>query len=604
MQNNWNILVLIICLVIGAVVTWQEIRRVNKRLLSWRILAVIIAIAALAGIAIPISFQKKISVDNQTEAVLVTDGFNPASSSAYKNLKQFTINPALKKRHPKLVLVDELAHLYTDSGITRLHILGDGLSAYQLSQLHNLPASFHPGQIKQGVTTVNWNTRIKNGDELKVQGTYKNTSANKIKLVLQGLGTSLDSVFVKPGETGTFELKNTPKISGKAVYRLLTISGIDTVDNGSIPFQVDSTAPLKVLMLTSSPDFESRFLKNWLSEKGYKVAVRSAISKDKFRTEFINTPAIPLENISGSVLDQFDLLIGDLSALKTFSRQNSAALQKAVTEKGFGVIIRADSAAGNSWLQNSFKTALSPRRDTLAYPILLQGNQQPLTRITTGPLSIQFQDGMRPLVTNARGHLLAATSLTGNGKLVYTLINNSFSWALAGNKGDYAKLWSALIRQAARKTPPEANWAIHTDIPSVSEPVDLLLQSEIAGIATAGSAALPPDQNPLLLFEYHYQYRPETTGWQLVKAGNATNWWYVYGDEEWQSIRKLKKQADTRHYSLSLAGANDVTKQIQKKATILVSKIYAYILLLLACTFLWAEAKTAGAATTSRKGQL
>jgi hypothetical protein len=41
-------------------------------------------------------------------------------------------------------------------------------------------------------------------------------------------------------------------------------------------------------MLSASPDFESKFLKNWLSENGYAVALRSAISKDKFNSEYIN----------------------------------------------------------------------------------------------------------------------------------------------------------------------------------------------------------------------------------------------------------------------------------------------------------------------------
>ncbi|MEO3406768.1 hypothetical protein AAFN85_22820 [Mucilaginibacter sp. CAU 1740] len=604
MQNNWNILVLGICLAVGIAVLLQEFRRDKKRLLGWRILAVIVAVVALACIAIPVSYQTEISGSGQSEAVLITDGFNPDSLSIYKNIKQFTTDDKIKARYPNVVLLDELNSISVDSGIIQLHILGDGLSEYELSQLNKLSISFHPEQFKQGVTAVNWNARIKTGDQLQVQGTYKNSSPNKIKLLLEGLGTSLDSAFIKPGATAAFELKNTPKISGKAVYRLLTISGTDTVDHGSIPFRVDNTTPLKVLMLTSSPDFESRFLKNWLSEKGYAVALRSTISKDKFRTEFINMPAISLENISGAVLDKFDLLIGDLSALKAISPQNSSALKTAVTQNGLGVIIRADSTAGNSWLQSSFKTQSSQGRDTLAYPILLQGNQQPLAALTTGQFFIKFKDGIQPLVTNTRGHLLAATSLAGNGKLVYSVINNSFSWALSGNKVDYAKLWSALIQQAARKALPAESWDVTTDLPSVSSPVDLQLKSTNATIATVGEADLSPNQNPLLPFEYHYQYRPKTTGWQLIKAGNATNWWYVYGDDEWQSLRKLKKQADTRRYSISHPHATGVTKPLQKKATILVSKIYAYILLLLACTFLWAEAKAAGAATTSRKGQL
>lgn len=604
MQSNWNIFVFGICFIICVVAIWKELRRANKKHLGWRVTAVIIAVASLACIALPISYQTNITNSNQSEAVLLTDGFNADNLSVYKDSRLFTLDNNIKKRYPNAVLLDELDHLGVDSGITQLHILGDGLSEYQLSQLNHLFINFHPEQFKQGISAVNWNARLKTGDELLVQGTYKNTSANKVKLLLEGLNTSLDSAFVKPGTTSTFELKNISKVSGRVVYRLLTIMGNDTANYGSIPFQVDSVAPLKVLTLASSPDFESRFLKNWLSEKGYAVALRSTISKDKFRTEFINMPVVPLEYISIPMLSKFDLLIGDLSALKTLPPQNLAALKTAVSQNGFGVIIKADSTSGNSWLQSSFPTTISQSKDTLASPILLQQNTQPLAALAAGQSYIKFQQGTQALARNTHGHVLAAAALTGNGKMVYTTINNTFSWALAGNKNDYGRFWSALIQQAARKTPAVQQWDITTTIPSISSPVDLQLHATGADIATTNGATLPPAQNTLLPFQYHYQYRPESAGWQFIKAGNTSAWWYVYADNEWQSLRQLKKQADTKNHVAGNAGRPDVTKQIQKKATIFVSKIYPYILLLLACTFLWAEAKIAQTATTSRKGQL
>jgi hypothetical protein len=604
MQSNWNILVLIICTIIGIITIWKEWRRANKKLLLWRIVAVVIALTTLACIAIPISYQTNIKDSSDQEAVLLTEGYNPDSLSTSKNSRLFTLDNRIKQHLPNTVLLDELSHLKTDSGISSLHILGDGLNEYQLSQLNHLLVTFHPEEFKQGITAIGWNSRLKTGDDLQVQGNYKNTSPNRVKLLLEGLGTPLDSAFVKPGTTAQFELKNSPKVSGRMVYRLLSIINKDTVDNGSIPFQIDSVAPLKVLMLTSSPDFESRFLKNWLSEKGYAVALRSAISKDRFRTEFINMPDVSLENISNPVISKFDLLIGDLSVLKALPAQSLSALKSAVNQTGFGVIIRADSTTGSSWLQNSFPTAISNGRDTIAAPILLQGNKQALSALTTGQSYIKFQEGARALARNTHGHALAAVALAGNGKLVYTTINNTFSWMLAGNQNDYSRFWSLLIQQAARKTLPAEQWDVTTAIPSVSSPVDLKFQTGNTSIAMIDGTSLSPNQNPLLPFEYHYQYLPKNTGWQLIKAGNTAAWWYVYADNEWQSLRRLKKQTDTKNYSIANAARPDVTKQIQKKATILVSKIYPYILLLLACTFLWAEAKAAQAGATSRKGQL
>jgi hypothetical protein len=113
---------------------------------------------------------------------------------------------------------------------------------------------------------------------------------------------------------------------------------------------------------------------------------------------------------------------------------------------------------------------------------------------------------------------------------------------------------------------------------------------------------LAPQQSQLLPFEYQYQYWPQKPGWQSVKINNGVlNWWYVYREDEWKSLRILKKQSDTKNYGINSRNTNNVTKQIQKKATISVSKIYAYILLLLACTFLWFEAKASGIKLSSKK---
>jgi hypothetical protein len=65
-----------------------------------------------------------------------------------------------------------------------------------------------------------------------------------------------------------------------------------------IPVFVESQATLKVLILSSSPDFENKFLKNWLFENQYVCAVRSAISKNKFSTEFLNSTKINLDQIT------------------------------------------------------------------------------------------------------------------------------------------------------------------------------------------------------------------------------------------------------------------------------------------------------------------
>jgi len=599
---NWNIAILIICFTVCAVAVWKEVVRINRAHFGLRIVAVIVAIVAFVGIALPLTYRVNTTLPNQPEVILLTTGFNPDSLGKYNNSRLFTLDNIIKKQYQQTVLLNTIDELATDSSVTQLRIFGDGLDEEQLQQLRNLPVIFHPEVLKQGITAISWNERLKAGEELRVQGTFKNSSANPIKLLLNGLGTSLDSVVIKPESTAIFQLKNTPKIGGRAVYHLLTITGRDTLGNESLPIQIEEASPLKVLMLTASPDFESRFLKNWLSANGYAVAARSAISKDKFNTEFINLEQVPLQHLSAQVIGKFDVLVGDLSVLKSLSTQEAAVLKTEVSQKGLGIIVRADSSLGNSWLQHNFPLAALQGRDTLASCLIIRGQDQHLAKLNPGSFYIRFQQGTQPLIQDEHGRILVNSALAGSGKLIYTSLSNTFNWMLAGNENDYTALWTLLIHQASRKVPVNESWRVSTPMPTVSNPVNLQLQSSGGTISKAGPIMLAPQQSQLLPFEYQYQYWPQKPGWQSVKTNNGVlNWWYVYRDDEWKSLRILKKQSDTKNYSVNNRNTNNVTKRIQKKATISVSKIYAYILLLLACTFLWFEAKVPGIKLSSKK---
>jgi hypothetical protein len=314
---NWNSVVIIICILVAAFAVWKEYNRSNKSRLGLRIIAVIAAVIALACIALPLSYHADITKQDKNEAVLITSGFNKDSLNHYGARKLFTLDKKIKNIIPKVVALHSLSELTSDSTITQLRILGDGLEEEDLLQLNHLPVIFYPQASKNGITAISWNEKMNTGDELTIQGRFKNSSAKKVKLLLKGLSTVLDSVIVGSASTTDFQLTTTPKNSGKIVYSLVAMDGADTLEKESIPVQIDPVKPLKVLMLTASPDFESRFLKNWLSANGYAVAIRSAISKEKYNKEFINLEQFQLDHLTTPVLGKFDLLIGDLAVLKS-----------------------------------------------------------------------------------------------------------------------------------------------------------------------------------------------------------------------------------------------------------------------------------------------
>src|SRR5476651_119204 len=130
---TWNITVAIVCLVLLTLSVWKEVQRVSKSNLVLRIVAVVIAVAALACIAIPLTYQTGETVSDKHEAVLLTDGFSADSLKKYPDVPVFTTSSSIKKEYPSSVLLNNLAEIRSDHPqITGLHVLGYGLEEDEL----------------------------------------------------------------------------------------------------------------------------------------------------------------------------------------------------------------------------------------------------------------------------------------------------------------------------------------------------------------------------------------------------------------------------------------------------------------------------------------
>ncbi|CAM3780635.1 hypothetical protein MUGA111182_09395 [Mucilaginibacter galii] len=590
---NWTLSVIIICIILLLLFGWQEIKRADRRRLSWRLLAIVLAVAALACLALPLSYRGQIPVADQSTGILLTEGFNKDSIPVGSPV--FTLDKAIQKNYAKAQLINSLQELTNRKpALKQIKILGYGLEDYELKQLKNIPVSYTPAPAPSGIQSISWPAKLKTGEALNLQGKFKNNEGSPVKLILKGLNTTLDSVIIPSGKTSNFQLAALPKLTGRVVYQLLSLSGKDTLANESIPLEIEPTKPIKVLLLSASPNFEDRFLKNWLGENGYAVAARASISKDKASEEYFNLEKLNLQHITTTLLDKFDVIIGDLSALKSLTPAEGGALKQQVTQKGLGVIIRADSSGkAASWLQSSFPVNTVAVKEQLSVPLILQNSKTKTARLNIDPTYIGYRNNTQSLVTDAQNHELAATTLAGAGKLVFTTLNHTYTWMLAGNKQDYASLWSLLINQSARKLPPSDNWKVDSPFPNVNEPVILTLQSSVAPSSIAiNDQPVSPAQNAATPYEWQSTYFPQKTGWQQAKwGGRGQAWWYVNTKKSWSSLKKLKKAATTHIFVANQSQKDTVTKQIQQKVKIEVSKIWFYLILLASCTFLWVERK-------------
>jgi len=586
---TWNIIVAIVCLVLLAVSVWKEVRRVSKANLALRVIAVVIVVAALACITLPLTYQTGQTVSDKHEGVLLTDGFSADSLKKYPDAPVFTTSSPIKKEYPTAVLLNNLSEVRADHPqVTGLHILGYGLNEEELKALGGMPVAFHPALQATGISSIGWSQNLKAGEVLKVQGKFTNADGKNYLLILKGLNVTLDSIAVKA--SGDFELHTTPKTTSNMVYRLIVKSGPDTLENESLPLHITPVKPIKVLILASSPDFENRFLKNWLTANNYAVHVRTAISKDKFSTEAINAAQMRLDNLSANTLQNFDVVIGDQLALQNLNAGESSALRQQVTQKGLGLVVRADSTGKNdSWFQGSFPVYRTSGQTQSSSTINLSGQNGTTEALKLDPVDIIYKQGTQVLAADAKNRALVSAVIAGSGKIVFSTINNSYNWMLAGDEQDYTAYWSLLIGKAARQVSVSRSVTVLNGMPGVNQQINVEVLSAsqpdsvtIEGIkpAFAQSAAVP--------FLWSGSIWSNKMGWQTV--GNASDI-YVFEDHDWQTVKNSRKIFVTNSYAKeNLLNYTHVGQKIHQISR-LIPKIWFYLLFLIACTFLWAEAK-------------
>lgn len=589
---TWNIAMMIFGLLMAVFVAWREYKRANKAHLLWRMIAAVVATINLACVVLPLSYSTTVSSSTGAGKILLTEGFNTDSLS--KNDSIFTLDKAVHQQYPKAKLLDDVRSLFADSAhITSVYIYGYGLNADELKVLSAKPVIFHPSAVPDGFTSVNWTDQLKAGQIFRVQGTYKNTSTKPFDLILKGLNTTLDSVRIPAGSQPTFTLKTTPKNAGRAVYSLIALNEKDTLAQESLPVAIDKTQPLKVLILSSSPDFETKFLKDWLGANGYGVASRSAITKGKTGQEFINTEQTDLSHINAALLNKFDVVLGDLSSFKNLSVAENSALHEQVSQKGLGLIVRTDSSDKKAtWIQDGFTLNYQAGKQAALSALTIQGVGK-TAKLNIDPINIAPQNNVQTLVSDEHGHTLSGITINGAGKVLFTTINNTYNWMLAGNKSDYTALWSLLIDKAARRVPIMESWSVAPGLAGVNARMQLLSESgNIGGAAKVNGLVAYPAQDAGMLFRQNFTYWPANYGWQQVIGRNgATFWWYVWKENEWKTMTAANKTMLTAKYAKTNPTEIFVTKQIRQKTDAAVPKIYFYVLFLMAASFLWAESK-------------
>lgn len=569
---QWKYLVLIMCLLSVVFLIWKEISRDNRSRLSWRLLASVVAVSCLYLLAVPL--KTKTGADEQKgEAVILTNGFNKDSLTAF-----------LKQRNA-ISVYPVKEYLVTKKPVKKLYVFGDGLEKSEWQQLKASSIEFHPSPIPFGIVGANWSKNVTNGSPLVIQGTFNNSSSQPVRMVLDGFGKALDSTELPPQKQTLFELKNNPLQRGKAVFTLRFLNGKDTVRE-PVPFAVIEPGRLRVLMLASAPGFENRFLANWLTDNGYAVVMRTAISKNRFQQSFLDTASINVNSITTSLLKGFDVLLADGPALETLTTNELNAISQQVAGNDMGLIVQADTLSDKrGFYQAAFSLAVANNHNKQS--VVLQGPDKQLFSAlpVEQPLYIKPAGGAQTIITDKNNNVFAAANLYGSGKILFNTLSGTYNWVLSGNQSDYARYWSSLIEIAVKKKTTTASYSIN-GLPFVNDAVNIHALSEDPPMSQSSGQFIAWRQNPVAFFRWDGYYWPLKAGWQNMDGFN----WYAYDRSEWKNLQRQQLLHQSYAY-LSSFKEQPVTGETNDEESDAIPPVLIWSIFIACCIFLWIEGK-------------
>jgi hypothetical protein len=328
-------------------------------------------------------------------------------------------------------------HLLSDNDIQ--FIVGEGLSASAMDLIVPGSYTYIPAPFPSGIIRIAASPAVIAKRENYIEGIFNHADVNT-KVYLDGPGGREDSVVLKGQQNEFFRLRFKPKQSGNFLYSLTDGKSLKE----EFPVQVKDDIPMDILVIQHYPTFESQYLKKYLSAH-HRLLVRSQLSRNKFRYEFLNRKPLQISRLNEEQLLDFDMMILDSDAYASLSSDEIKQLQRAV-EDGLGVLISLNEPPANNKRLNSllpvdFKTYTA---DTAMFVI---GSKK--ITLSSWPLRPSVDRRIIPILKN-KNRILSGYFHHGLGKAGFQLLQQTYQLHLEGDSVSYSELWSNVIGSLAK----------------------------------------------------------------------------------------------------------------------------------------------------------
>ena len=549
-------------------------------------------------------YSKKYIFDHQNK-VYALNAIVETQSSKYASAQEIT------KVFPEIHWLDSVNELlFFQNDLQKLTVVGDGLNQDQWYNFKDIAVHFDKGEVRTGVTNLSWKKSVYQGEQLTLAGRFQSINTDHIYHVTL-LDLNQDIVSSTPLKHGEhFKFSFIPKSLGQLTYQLKVTDGNkEVIQQDIVAIHVERSQQARILIKQSSPSFETKHLKDWLSQVGGQVFVITDISKGKSITQSVNLSKDEITSsvteINENLLSHFDLMLIDGKAILQLSIIENQALLKAV-QQGLGLLIladdstQADALSSNLLLKGfSFNNRLTDNTEPKENAVVKWSSGYIEQPISVLPGKLESPQGSVLMSDHLNRSLIASHSV-GFGRISLSLLNTTYQWKISGLLPEYSRFWQYLIKKLARNFSDGYWLALPKERVMYQQNYQqqCILSSRPIhhGVQIKGKIQTQITFNPVLNDENKYcaNFWLNDTGWQSLTLDNNDK---QLTDESHRQILYaypktgfLAWQQAAKHIA-SVAMAENSPQQKSVVIEKQIPKALFWWLLLICSTFLWLERK-------------
>lgn len=503
---------------------------------------------------------------------------------------------------------------------------------------------FFASKAMTGLRNLHWPRQITLGQTLTVAGQLQQPIEDNIKFELSLVNNNrvLESITIIGNES--FSLTTTSKISGLFSYQLVLRELLKSDASKKTALEISEDIAFsvvlgnkpRVLIKQSAPSFETKRLKQWLSESGSQVHVISQISKKLWAQQKINAANnSDVENnsliskasqdndsnshqqkiaeqshlLSKKLLVNFDVLLIDSRMLLALENSEIDALYDAVMN-GLGVLINADATllSSEGLSHDKQKKLLSlfeimPADESL-HQVIAYWSEKPSLDIsqTITPQSASIAINAKPgqsIVESSDGQSLVAQQSLGLGTVAITALNQTYQWALQINAAFYSHYWQHLLLKISRSA-SSSRWMIPAPrrLAKVNQEQNICLVSSVDNIDVA---QMQLTAYPLSNDRKCGRFLANHESWYLFQALNdkqdllAEQARYFYSEVDFAAWQQAIKHQASKAYTVEKSDGNRAlssTAFLNSSATYqAINKFALWLIMFISLALLWIERK-------------